>query len=95
MGPWQGEVTQAMNASLASSTRASYGRYLADMARFRSEWTLADKWPVPEEHFLQLAVYLKGKGLAVKTIKGFFRLLLFIQRHRVSLSSLLSLGYGA
>lgn len=66
MGSWQDEVTHAVNASLALSTRVSYKRYLSEFSMFWTVHDLTQEWPILLEHLLQFVIHLRAKGLAVK-----------------------------
>ncbi|XP_053117560.1 uncharacterized protein LOC128329827 [Hemicordylus capensis] len=77
LGTWRAEAQQAIAASLAPSTRASYAAKLEAFSLFRESEGLVDVWPVPVEHIQQFLVFLHRAGRAVSTLGGYLAALAF------------------
>ncbi|XP_053154958.1 uncharacterized protein LOC128346089 [Hemicordylus capensis] len=74
---WQVEAQQAIAASLAPSTRASYTTKLEAFSLFRRAAGLDEVWPVPVGHLQQFLVTLHRAGCAVSTLGGYLAALAF------------------
>ncbi|XP_053164890.1 uncharacterized protein LOC128350491 [Hemicordylus capensis] len=59
---WRIAALQAIDASLAPSTRVSYRAKVGAFAAFRRREGLVEAWPVPVEHVMQFLVSLSGAG---------------------------------
>ncbi|XP_053107511.1 uncharacterized protein LOC128325774 isoform X1 [Hemicordylus capensis] len=74
---WHVAARQAIDASLAPSTRVSYRAKVGAFSTFRRQEGLVEAWPVPVEHVMQFLVSLFRAGKAVSTMGGYVSALAF------------------
>lgn len=80
VGDWRSEAERAIRLALALSTRKSYAQAGRQFNAFRCQCGLRESWSIPVSHLMKFCVFLKGKGLSVRSIRSKLAALAFASK---------------